>query len=365
MTMRILGEKIKKRGEGQITLIPENLDDLWLLYNILTPGDIVYAQTFRRVKFGEDKSRSERISMFLGIEVTSIAFDKYSTRLRVKGKIIKGPERLCSIGSFHTLNISPNTKLTIHKRQWPKPLLEKLYQSTKRKTAEAVIVAIDSEEATIAKLTDYTVTIKTTIYSHIPGKTLADGKTRLQALKTFLGQVAKAISENVTKDTIGIIIAGPADTKNKLYELIKEQYPQLAGKCIIDTVSDGTQAGVNEVLKRGAAIKMLKKLRIAMEEALMEEIFERIAKDGNVAYTLDDVEKAAEIGAVETLLITNNLFTKLMRENPQRLEKLLENVEQGRGKVHIVDIDTNAGMKLKAIGEIAALLRYKIYMENQ
>ncbi len=43
--MQILEEKPK---EGKVKVKAETLDDLWHLYHIIDPGDIVYAKTLRK-----------------------------------------------------------------------------------------------------------------------------------------------------------------------------------------------------------------------------------------------------------------------------------------------------------------------------
>jgi len=62
--LKILEINLKK---GIAKLIPESLDDLWHLYNIIYPNDEVYMQTTREIKqtteysknLGESQSSSE------------------------------------------------------------------------------------------------------------------------------------------------------------------------------------------------------------------------------------------------------------------------------------------------------------------
>jgi protein pelota len=47
--------KVMKRGlkKGIVKVVPERLDDLWHLYNIVTKGDEVHARTTREKKVEE------------------------------------------------------------------------------------------------------------------------------------------------------------------------------------------------------------------------------------------------------------------------------------------------------------------------
>ena len=101
--MKVIFKDLK---HGEIKLMPENLDDIWHLYNIVDAGDLVRAVTFRTDEQKDDKIRSkkaEKKRMKVGIRVSEVKFHEFSDRLRIQGKIIEGPQDL---GSFHTFNIT-------------------------------------------------------------------------------------------------------------------------------------------------------------------------------------------------------------------------------------------------------------------
>jgi len=65
--LKILGKNLKK---GFVKVIPETMDDLWHLYNVIYEKDEVYAFTTREVKPDgkyDRPGRGERISVFLGV----------------------------------------------------------------------------------------------------------------------------------------------------------------------------------------------------------------------------------------------------------------------------------------------------------
>ena len=67
--MKILRDDVK---HGIVTVMPEVLDDLWVLYNIVERGDRVYARTSREIRLDERYDRPEkgrRISVSLGVTV--------------------------------------------------------------------------------------------------------------------------------------------------------------------------------------------------------------------------------------------------------------------------------------------------------
>ena len=52
--MKLLKKDIDKSGIGFIKLQPEEAEDMWHLYNILTVGDIILASTVRKVHIVTD-----------------------------------------------------------------------------------------------------------------------------------------------------------------------------------------------------------------------------------------------------------------------------------------------------------------------
>ena len=112
--MKILEDN---RKQGEIFVLTENLNDLWTLYNVISPKDKVAARTYRRVVLREG-SKGDRKPMRLKLDVEDVSFHEFSNRLRIKGKIIEGPEEFVSFGTYHTLNIEPNQKVSITKKNW-------------------------------------------------------------------------------------------------------------------------------------------------------------------------------------------------------------------------------------------------------
>ena len=74
--MKILNLDVKK---GHIKLNPENLDDLWLISELLMQGDLVGMRSLRKIKLSlGDRSESEKKPMFLKIAVDSMKFQEYT-----------------------------------------------------------------------------------------------------------------------------------------------------------------------------------------------------------------------------------------------------------------------------------------------
>jgi protein pelota len=145
----------KDYNTGEIKLMVQNMDDLWHLYNVIEPGDLVFALTTRREDAKADTLRSERgekKKMRLGIRVEKVEFHEFAEWLRIHGTIEAGPQ---DIGAYHTLNITKDDDLSIQK-VWSRHQLNILERAEKDTEKPLItLIAIDDDEATIAQIREY------------------------------------------------------------------------------------------------------------------------------------------------------------------------------------------------------------------
>jgi len=143
---------------------------------------------------------------------------------------------------------------------------------------------------------------------------------------------------------------------------VDKKASELKGKITLATCNATGKNAINEVLKRDEIRKVLKNERIIQEIALVDEVFEELGKDRNVVYGLSEVRKAADVGAVKVLLVTDELIHNLRQEEKyEPLDKIIRTVEAAQGELHIITVEHEAGQRLAGITGIAAITRYKLY----
>ncbi len=360
--MKIVEKDLKK---GEITLIIENLNDLWHLYNIIRPDDIIYAKTLRRFRGDEDSLRSdrgERIPVYLGIKVEEFNFHPFSNRLRIKGIIIDGPDDLVSLHSYHTLNVEVHTELRIIKGYWESFVLKRIEMAETSSTQpEILILILDKGDAYFAKATEIGYKKIATITANIPGKRFKVDYYD-KAVEDFFISLLKLINENISNGNIdAIIIAGPGFTKDHFIKFLKEKDPKLASTVQVVDASNSGKNGVIEVIRKGDTIKSIKEMRITKEAELVQEFLKRLGKNKrNIAYGIEEIENAKNYGAIETLLITDKLLRIDNVEKRKELDALLKEIEKLGGKIVIISSLHSAGEQLESFNSMAALLRFEI-----
>ncbi len=102
----------------------------------------------------------------------------------------------------------------------------------------------------------------------------------------------------------GIILAGNADFK---FQLAENLDPRLKSKIIqVIDVSYGGENGLNEAITLAA--EALSNVKFVAEKKLVSKFFEQIALDtGLVVFGIEDAIKALELGALETLMLFEDI----------------------------------------------------------
>ncbi|MEN4017477.1 MAG: mRNA surveillance protein pelota [Methanobacterium sp.] len=352
--MRIVHQDTKK---GFIELIPETLDDLWHLSHIIKPGDLVSSRTTRRIQDSTgERIRSDRgikKTFFMGIRVEGVSFHKYTGKLRATGIIEKGPEDLVPLGTHHTIELKLKNPVKITKEKWSRWTIKRLKTAVdSSKKPSAIIVAIEDDVADLGVIKQYGIDYYGPIVGGISGKKIIQ-KDRGKNITNFYNEVAKTLQG--FEDIHGIVIAGPGFTKGDFYDFLSEKYPELAKISGVENTGTGGRVGIQEVLKKGTIEQMAAEGRIAQEMRLINRVLEEIGKSSNmVTYGKSDVENASNAGAVETLLVLDNMVRR------EEIEKIMNIVESTGGKVMVVSSEHEGGKQLQALGGIAGLLRYSI-----
>ncbi len=348
--------KEELRGDfGEISLTPESLDDLWHLKYIVEPGDKVFSMTYRAVDSIADKIRPDKVEkrlVRLGVQVETVEFHKFSNRLRVKGTILSDLD----VGAYHTLNIEPYTELSIVKH-WKSDQIESIREAIEASNRpEIEIVTIEEGEAVIGYLRQYGIEEVSRIRQSSSGK-----REGTDARSEFFAEVAKQLKYADKVQTF--VVAGPGFIKDDFVKYLKNNNPEIAEKVVVEDISSIGTSGFQEVLRRGAIQRLAEETRITREAQLIETLLAGIAKEGKVTYGYNAVKKAIDYGAVETLMIADEVLRGYREKGNVHVETLIREVEHSRGKVVVFSTEFEPGQRLEKLGGIAAILRFPVPAE--
>ena len=349
--------------KGFAKVMPESLDDLWHLYNIIVKKDEVHARTSRQVKPDDQYARptkAKRVPVNLGVQVEKMYWDRVLNRLRINGIVCEAPEKLSIKGSRHTIDVTVNTPLTIVKKQWQKHELDRLKRASKITAAPLTIISIDDEDYCVAVLRQYGIDVKAGVRTKLPGK--FEAEKRVKAKQLFFRDALKSLREAWLPLNSPIVVLGPGFIKDDFVDYVNTEARDVAASIVgVKGVNSAGLSGIQESLRSGILSSVLQHVRVADEMKAMEELLARLGKGkSTVTYGLGDVEKAANYGAVEKLLVADSTLRDTPDENRVALEKIIKTVEEARGDIMVLSTEHEAGTKLLSLGGVAALLRFPL-----
>jgi peptide chain release factor subunit 1 len=288
-------------------------------------------------------------------------------------------------------------------------VLEPLYGMLEAKEVYGLLI-VERNEATVGILKGKSISMVDYMTSGVPGKTRAGGQSahRFERLRDAADhEFRKRIAEHANrifldeKNLSGILVGGPGHTKNKFVEggfLHHELQKKVIG--IVDTSYNG-EYGLRELVERGEDI--LQNLEMTHERDLVQQFLRQLVNDEPVTYGEKEVRHALQIGAVETVLLSEDVdlyrvrikcevcahgeemtlsgekLRKLkddlsgancpqcgnvklvIKEEKELVEDFSEMAEATGAEVELISTETEEGSQLfKAFGGIAALLRFKV-----
>ncbi len=335
--MKILKKDYKKTTKVK----PESIDDLWKLSLILSSGDTVGTKSIRTI----DSDKKEKRPMYLRICAEDITFDEVTESLRIKGKITEGPDDI-SFG-YHSFRIRENDIIDIDK-DWRRYEIGKLEDSARSKSIKVLVLVADERRADFGEVRDNKIKMLGSIDSQGNGK-MFETKDN----KAFYADIMKMLDEYSGRYE-NIVIAGPGFTKGNLMELIKKNQ-NLSSRCSQAISSVTGETGVYEVLKRGFIDSIVKSSEISKETKEIEEFMGLLGKDsGYITYGIDEVRKAAGMGAVKKLLVSDSMIKR------DDIQKIISVVEGSSGDIRVIGSSHEAGDKLIGLGGIICFLRFPI-----
>jgi protein pelota len=363
----IIKEAKESSGKAYF-VIPEDADDLLTLRRIIENGDYVFADTTRVIKKVKEFARpdkGERIKVRVSVRVESISLDDIVDRLRITGIITNTDNELVPRGIHHSLTVQVGDTITVDKnRKWNDVETNILKRSGN--STNFILVAIDAQEAAVAKISGTHLKIIPNIYSGQSGKRYQHAAKNNPNIEIFFDDIAKTIQSMFSaaaaaaaENNSTIIIFGPGETKRRFYNLLVEKHKLEKGKVsLIDGVDVAGEDGIFVFLRSPAIKEAMSSSKLATVSSILDEIMRLVHKgDAKYAMGMQEVSNAASIKAIEYLVFSDSIF-KTTDEND--VVKLLNLLESQGAKSFAVDSSTDIGWRVSSLGGIVALLRYSI-----
>ena len=341
--------------QGICALIVESPDDLWTLRRLISPGDTVTTKSSRVSKKEDEFSRpdrGERIKVTIALRVEAVSLDSSVGRLRVRGRITESSDESVSLSGSHSISITPGHGLTLKKETWT-PLYTGILDGARASGGRFLLVAMDRREAGIGLLSGSHLSVLSTIDSGASGK-----EGREADAEPYYRKIVSVL-KNEWRDGDTVVIAGPGHTRMALANRVSDD-PDLGSRdALIDGFDLAGSDGVRALIKFDGFKKVAGDSLMVRVQGIIEEVVKRIGQgDGRVAYSLPRVGAAAEAGAVDSCLVSDDVFSRNADE--EEVVEVLNTVERKGGTVYLCDSSLEVGKQVSSFGGVVATLRYAL-----
>ncbi len=297
------------------------------------------------------------------------ALERMIQHLRVVGKT---PKNGLAVFSGNILSREGRSDVRVWSVEPPVPLNMRIYKCEKtfdltilREMLEAKevygLVVLDARDAIVALLKGKSIIPLIKAHSHVPGKFKAGGQSAVRfqrnreiAVKEHFQKVAEVIKNQffTLEGLKGIIVGGPGPTKHEFVDgnfITADLKKKILG---IKDLSYTEEFGLEELVEKSQDI--LAQEEIADEKKIMNRFLELLAtKQNMVAYGETEVKRVLGMGAVDTLLLSEQLPDEKIDEFELLAKKYNTTVK-------IISTETREGVQLKDLGKYGAILRYEM-----
>lgn len=373
------------------------------LVSVYCPHDYDVQEIINQLR--EEEAEAENIKSKRTRKNVKAALSKIVERLQT---FPRTPDNGLAVFCGDVSESEGKTDIEIWDIEPPEPLQIKLYRCGKEfvldnlqdmlKESESYgMLVIDTSEADIGVLKGKRIVPKQHIESRVPGKSKPGGQSaqrferiRRGLLEEYLKKVSERVKNVFDIDELkGLLVGGPGPLKEKF---VKGGYlpNKVKDKIIsLESTSYTGKQGFEELLERSQG--QLRDTKMQKEKELMKDFFDQLRENGKVTYGLKSVLKAIELGAVETVLMSEGLELKKaefecdcghsgaeyvepeetaecpecgaeleVKRSVNIFDTLEEEVENIGGEIVTISRDTREGEQLFQMGGLAALLRFRI-----
>ncbi|PVD31675.1 hypothetical protein C0Q70_07093 [Pomacea canaliculata] len=373
--MKLVHRDIDK-GIGSVTLVPDEAEDMWHAYNLIQVGDTLRSTTIRKVttESATGSVNASKVRTTLTIQVETIDFDTQACVLRVKGRNVC-ENQYVKMGAYHTLDLEMNRPFTLSKQEWDSVTLERIDNACDpTQTADLAAVVMQEGIAHVCLVTSSMTLVRAKIETAIPRKRKGLCDQHTKGLNRFYDQIIQAILRHVNFDVVKcVLIASPGFVKDQFCDYmfaqaIKQDWRILTdnkAKFLLVHSSSGFKHSLKEVLSDPMVTAKLADTKASGEVKALDDFYQMLQSDPDRAfYGLKHCERAAELQAVETLLVTDELFRSQTVQQRKRYVALVDSVRENGGEVKIFSSLHVSGEQLGQLSGIAAILRFPI-AENE
>ncbi|KAH3900451.1 probable Protein DOM34 [Saccharomycodes ludwigii] len=375
--MKLLKEEIQpgKSSCAILTLLPQDKEDLFTIYNIINTDDEVIFKKMVTTKLDEASKKKNTDLVKLHLRIVSSEFEPENEFLRYKGITVENENAVTAnvdipIGKYFSFTIDFKYPFTLIKEDY-NDYVSKLIKNACNVDHRTEMGAVVLQEgiAHVCLISPFSTMLKNKIeYSMPKKKRTTDLKKYDEKTNKFYRAIYDSMVRHFDFDKLKVVLlCSPGFWAKTLYGNIIKYAEADKNKAILTNktkflvahCSTGYLQGIDEVLKNPAYSSKLQEAKNSKETIIMDEFLDHLNKDDYKAwYGRDEITKAAELSAIQTLLITDTILRSDDLQIRKSSLKLIKDVENTGGSVYVFSSLHSTGEELDKLTGFACILKY-------
>ncbi|KAM3722866.1 Protein pelota [Dirofilaria immitis] len=371
--MKQFKRNIDKNGAGEVTLLCDEAEDMWHIYNLVRIGDKVRCTTIRKVttESNTGSTSSQRVHTVLSISIETVDFDSVACILHLKGRNVAENEHV-KMGQYHTLDIDVGKKFQLWKSCWDSIDLDRLDLAIDpSQTADVAAIIMHEGLANLCLVTAEMTIVKAKINMQIPRKKKDFSSQHDKGMQRFYEAIATAFVRHVDMKVVKcILIASRGFLNEQFLNYLMEYADKHGNKSILESrskfllahASSGFKHALKEVLSDPGVAAALSDTKAQAEVKALNMFYDLMGTDpARAFYGYKHVLMANEQLAINTLLLSDSLFRSNDIQLRKKYVELAESVKEQGSNVLIFSSMHVSGEQLSALGGVAAILRFPLH----
>ncbi|KAJ2507904.1 Translation factor pelota [Coemansia sp. RSA 2052] len=374
--MKLLKQFIEKSRAGYVRLIPEQPEDMWHIYNLIQKEDQLEASTVRGVKSetATGSVSTDRVRLKLTISIEDVFFDVQAGALRINGRNI-AENKFVGFGQYHTLDLEMNQPFTLSKPEWDLISLQRIKDACDI-TRQADVAAVTMQEglAVICLLTQYMTVVRQKIEVPIPRKRRGSATNYEKGVQRFYEQIYRGIKQHIDFSVVKVVILGsPGFVRDQFFEYMMAQAAKAEDKTLMENkskfllvhTSSGHKGALEEVMRDPQIKARLADTKAAQEVKAIDSFYHMLNNNPDRAfYGYADVRKAADNGAIGTLMVTDELFRAADIPTRKKYIQLVEDAQASNADILVFSSLHVSGEQLNQLAGVAAILNFPLIIDS-
>ncbi|KAJ2360069.1 Translation factor pelota, partial [Coemansia sp. RSA 2607] len=268
-----------------------------------------------------------------------------------------------------------NQPFTLSKREWDLISLQRIKDACDiTKQADVAAVTMHEGLAVICLLTQYMTVVRQRIELAIPRKRKGSTSNYEKGLERFYDQVYRAIKQHIDFNVVKVVILGsPGFVRDQFFDYMMAQAIKSEDKVLIENkakflrvhTSSGHKGALEEVMRDPQIKARLADTKSTQEVKAMDDFYQMLNNNPDRAfYGYEDVRKAADNGAIGTLMVTDELFRAADIQTRRKYINLVEESKATNANVLVFSSLHVSGEQLQQLTGVAAILNFPLILES-